>query len=89
MTFTLPTAADAILGTWYTFLGLADQNIIVTPPVPDTLIVLNDAAADSLAIQTTNMKIGGNMECLCVKTATGYGWTIFGNAVGVTYTVAT
>lgn len=89
VTFTLPTPADAILGTWYQFLGVADQNIIVATPVADTLIALNDVAADSIAMQTAGQKIGGQIEAVCVKTAAGYAWLAIGNAVGVTYTVAT
>lgn len=90
VTFTLPTPNKAVLGWWYRFLGVADQNIIVQPPTADTLIVINDVAADSLALQTAGQKIGGVIEVQCVESASGtYRWSAYGITVGHTFTVVT
>lgn len=90
MTFTLPTPNRGLLGYWYRFLGVADQNIVVAAPAVDTLLVKNDAAADSLAMSTSGEKIGGEIEATCIETSAGvYRWAAVGIAVGHTYTVAT
>lgn len=53
---TLPDAAT--VGDWVAYRGVADQNVTIKTATADTLIALNDAAADSLAFSTANSKIG-------------------------------
>ena len=90
VTFTLPTASKGVLGHWYRFKAVVDQNVIVAAPTADTLLVLNDLEADSLAIQNSGQKIGGEIEVQCLETAEGtFKWAASGIAVGHTYTVAT
>jgi hypothetical protein len=90
VTFTLPTPNKGLLGHWYRFLGVADQDIVVAAPVVDTLLTKNDAAADSLAASTSGEKIGACIEAECIQTSAGvYRWAAYGIAVGHTYTVAT
>jgi hypothetical protein len=90
ITFTLPTPTRAILGWWYRFKGVVNQNIVVAAPTVDTALALNDLAADSLALSTTNEKLGAEIEAQCVETADGtFQWALSGVAVGHTYTVAT
>lgn len=83
--FTLPEAGAALKGWWYDFLSIADQTITVKTATADTLVVLNDAAADSLAMSTGNQKIGSWMRAICDGTA----WIACGVSVGTTFTVAT
>lgn len=83
--FTLPAAAAALAGVFYEFLGIADQNITVVTPVADTLLVVNDIAADSLAVSTASHKIGAHMRFIC----DGVAWCAYGDSVGDTFTVAT
>lgn len=90
VTFTLPAAAQARKGVFYRFVGIADQNIVVAAATADTLVVINDLEADSLAIQTSSVKIGAEIEVFC----DGTNWIAKGTNVGVggtaaTYTVAT
>lgn len=88
--FTLPTATRALLGWWYEFLGVVAQDITVAPPVADTLVTLNDTAADSLALSTSSQKIGGAITATCVEVSDGvYQWLARGTAVGATVTAAT
>jgi len=89
ITFTLPKAKIDLLGVHYRFRAVADQTIVVQPPDADTLLTLNDTAADSIALQTAGQKIGGVIEVECVKVGTGYQWAASGISVGHTYTVAT
>lgn len=57
VTFTLPALA-AGAGP-FTFLNLADQNMIVASDEGDNVVALNDLSADSLAFSTSSEKIGG------------------------------
>jgi hypothetical protein len=85
VTFTLPVPRPALAGTEYRFLGHAAQNIIVAAATADTLVTLNDAAADSIAMQTANQILGGEILVICDGTQ----WFAQGRTVGVTYTVVT
>lgn len=58
--FTLPSAEK--LGLRYGFYVAADQSLTVTAGTADTMIVFNDAAADSVALSTTGDKLGGYFE---------------------------
>ncbi len=78
------------MGWWYRFKAIADQSITVASAVADTLVCLNDQNADSLSISTAGQKIGGEIEVVCIETASGtFAWAASGIAVGHTYTVAT
>jgi hypothetical protein len=83
--FTLPAARAALAGFVYTFKVHANQNVTVASNPVDTLVTLNDAAADSLAASTTNEKIGAEIRAFCDGTS----WFASGVAVGHTYTIAT
>lgn len=56
ITVTLPDAPGT--GAWLDYRGVADQDITFATNTADTLIILNDAAADSLAFSTAGNKIG-------------------------------
>lgn len=64
-TVTLPTMLE---GMRFGFYNLANQNLIVASTPADTLVTLNDAAADSIALSTANEKIGGMFEVLGIST---------------------
>lgn len=83
--FTLPAPAPNIAGVEYEFLGIADQSMTVATATADTLIVVNDIAADSLAMSTASHKIGAHMRFICDGTS----WIAWGDSVGDTFTVAT
>jgi hypothetical protein len=83
--FTLPAPGEAVKGYRYNFLTVADQDVTVKTATVDTALVLNDAAADSLALSTGGQKIGGFITAICDGTA----WALIGSAVGHTFTVAT
>ena len=57
--FTLPALA---LGLHYQFCVEADQNVTVTSVPSDSLVVFNDAAADTIAFSTASEKVGGWIE---------------------------
>lgn len=83
--FTLPAPVARLRGCFYEFLGHADQNITIQTATVDTLIALNDVAADSIAMSTAGAKIGAHCRLVCDGTS----WFAYGDAVGVTFTVAT
>lgn len=83
--FTLPGPTAVPSGTFYLFVGIADQNVTVAAGTVDTLVTKNDAAADSIAMSTSGEKIGGTMLFFTDGTA----WIGIGIAVGHTFTVAT
>lgn len=93
--FTLPVPNQAVQGFEYDFLGLADQNITVTAPTADTLVGINDLAADSVALSTASQKIGGRIRAVCVRTNAvtvnppTYQWAVTNEAVGAAGTLAT
>lgn len=68
--FTLPVAAKN--GLRYGFYVVADQTVTVTSGTPDTLVVFNDSAADSVAFATTGARIGGFFEVI----GDGTGWLV-------------
>jgi hypothetical protein len=72
VTFTLPTIAK---GLRYRFFVEAGQNVIVAAAAGDTLVVFNDAAADSIAFQTAAELIGGGLEVVANADATK--WLVF------------
>lgn len=68
--FTLPATAKR--GLRFGFMVVADQNVTLTAGTADTLVVFNDAAADSVALSTVSEKIGGMFEVI----GDGTGWLV-------------
>lgn len=66
--FTLPATPKR--GLHYGFYGVVDQNLKVTSGTADTLVVINDATADSISFETASLKIGGMFEVF----GDGTGW---------------
>lgn len=85
VTFTLPTPGRQLLGVWYEFVNVVDQNMAVA----GALATLHNAAAASVTASTSSQKIGARLRATCVEVSTGvYKWMTSGIAVGHTYTVA-
>lgn len=80
VTFTLPAAPST--GTWYRFYVIADFAVVVATTTADTLIVFNDATADSVALQTSAEMMGGGFEVMY----DGTGWLTW-NSMWETQTV--
>lgn len=70
--FTLPTIAK---GFYARFFVEANQNLTVTAATGDTMVVFNDAAADSIAFSTASEKIGSAIEVHA--NASGTKWLVF------------
>lgn len=66
VTVTLPTPASCKAGDDILVLSCADQDLTVASGTVDTLITLNDVAADSVALSTTSEKAGGGFLFTCV-----------------------
>ena len=82
--FTLPATAKKDLAFWFT--NTVDQNMVVTAGTADTIITLNDVAADSVALQTANQKIGGSFKVV----GNGTKWLVVPNVYsGQAVTVVT
>ena len=58
VTFTLPTASSVNKGDLVIFINVADQNMLVAGTAAG-LVVYNNAAATSIAYQTSSEKIAG------------------------------
>lgn len=58
--FTLP--ATAKLGLHYRFYNTVDQDLTVTAGTADTLVALNDAAADTVTLSTASHKLGSGFD---------------------------
>ena len=63
VTLTLPAVASSD-GVHYWFVNGEDQNMIIAAP-SDTMVTFNDVAADSVAFQTSNEKVGGGAFAYC------------------------
>lgn len=72
VTFTLPTLAK---GLRYRFFAEAAQNVHVVSATSDNLVVFNDAAADSINMNTSNEIVGAAVEVFA--NADGTKWLIF------------
>lgn len=70
--FTLPTATGNS-GLFYDFIAVAGYPIELVAGAADTLITLNTATTDLLALETTNEIIGGGFRVVC----DGTGWAVF------------
>lgn len=68
--FTLP--ASPKLGVWYRFSTVAAQTLTITAGTADTMIVFNDATADSVSFATGSAKIGASAEVVF----DGTGWIV-------------
>lgn len=68
--FTLPTSAT--LGLHYGFYAAANQNMTITSGTADTLTVLNDLTADTVAFSTASAKVGNMIEVF----GDGTGWLV-------------
>lgn len=66
VTITLPAPTTCTPGDQITVLSCAAQNLIVASGTADTLITLNDVAADSVAFQTASEQAGGGWVFTCV-----------------------
>ena len=84
ITFTLPLNSTCPIGTWFEFYGVSATGFTVASNPTDTLVVLNDAAADTLTMTTTSLIIGSYLRVIW----DGTGWLTVRGA-GNTYTVAT
>ena len=63
VTFTLPAIST---GPWaFKFICGADVGMTVAAATADTMLTMNDAAADSIAFNTTAERIGGTVEVYC------------------------
>ncbi len=63
-------------GIYLRFLNLANFNLTVTPAVADTVITLNDIAADNVKLATSNEKLGGSFDLFTTHDATGTKWVV-------------
>ena len=63
VTLTLPAVATS-KGVHYWFVNGEDQNMVIAAP-SDTMVTFNDVAADSVAFQTSNEKVGGGAFAYC------------------------
>jgi hypothetical protein len=79
--FTLPAPSAVPSGTWFHFLGIADQTITVATATVDTLIGFNDADLDSVGIATAGDLIGVLLKLVCDGTS----WIAIGETVGAIY----
>jgi hypothetical protein len=68
--FTLPVTAKQ--GLEYEFQCTADQTMTITAGTADTMITLNDLAADSVSLATSSEKIGGGFRVI----GTGSTWLV-------------
>ncbi len=59
VTITLPTPSGDNAGGEIRVRVVADQTVIVNCSTNDKIVIFNDAAADSVAWQTSSEKIGG------------------------------
>lgn len=71
--FTLPTTTAAGAGWWCEIFNVAAQNVTITAGTADTMIVFNDATADSLAYSTSGQIIGSGARVV----HDGTGWLVF------------
>ena len=85
ITFTLPLNSTCPIGTWFEFYGVSATGFTVASNPSDTLVVKNDATADTLTMTTTSLIIGAAVKVVW----DGVGWLTYNQSVGPTYTVAT
>ena len=86
VTFTVPAASAALVGSWFEVLVTADQTVTVATATTDTLIVANDIAADSIAWDQASEKVGNGGTFICVESGK---WALKQNAAIATVTPLT
>lgn len=84
VTFTLPATGSE--GLVYEFMVVADQTVTIDGPA-DTLIIFNDAAADSVSFSTSGEKIGNHVRA--VATDSGSKWFLEINPASDSVSVTT
>ena len=72
ITFTLPATAAVESGWWAQFYVVEDADLAVVAGTVDTMVVVNDKAADSVKWSTASEKIGGG----CKVVHDGTGWLV-------------
>lgn len=86
VTVTLPTPSMDNAGGSVTVLNVVDQNLTVNCSTNDLVMIINDAAADSVSLQTASQKIGGGFDFI----SDGTNWFVnLRNPTGGTLTVTT
>jgi hypothetical protein len=63
VTFTLPAITDGPFR--FTFICGADYSMVVAAATADTMLTMNDLAADNITFNTTAERIGGCVEVYC------------------------
>jgi hypothetical protein len=76
ITFTLPTVPTAHLE--FTFYNAANQDMTITCVTTDIMVILNDVAADSVALSSSNLKVGGSFRVV----GNGTKWLVIPNLWG-------
>ena len=74
ITFTLPAVQAKYKGAVVDFVNVAGQNMIIAGTAGE-LVVMNDLAANSVAVQTASELIGGSFRAICDGTS----WLILPN----------
>lgn len=74
--FTTPAPSAAYRGCWFRVQGVANQTITITAGTQDTLVVFNDAAADTWSLATSGAIIGSGALVVC----DGTGWLVIPHA---------
>ena len=82
ITFTLPEVAAAAGGIWF-FSSLGAAGMKIVGGTADKMVVVNDAAADSVSYETSGKKIGS--ACMVIGNGANY---YFFEMSGATTTVA-
>jgi len=72
---TLPATAKLETGWWCEWFTVADEVFTITAPAVDTMVVFNDAAADTVGFGTSGEHIGGGGKAVW----DGTGWLVFLN----------
>lgn len=84
VTFTLPLNSTVPIGFHVKFFNVSAYGMIIASNPTDTLVGLNNAAADTVTCTTTSLMIGAAVEVVW----DGTGWLVFALSAGPTYTVA-
>jgi hypothetical protein len=82
--FTLPVNSTVPIGFDVTFYGVSAYGFTVTCSPADTIVGLNNAAADTVTCTTTSLMIGAAVRLIW----DGVSWLAFAASAGPTYTVA-
>lgn len=83
--FTLPVNSSVPIGFDITVYGVSAYGFTITSNPTDTLVVKNDATADTITTTTTSLIIGAAVRVVF----DGTGWLTFNASAGPTYAIAT